>query len=135
MTLNFRLFTNIAIIKICSTLLVVTLCTYAQQAYTFGCIGFCTYVRIYIYIYIYIIYIRSPQLKNMSTKNRLFIALPLENLLLSVICCLLFKFKRLQCSLLHPASYIDRAIHTFPNKTWRPLALKYFLLNTPHPLG
>ena len=36
-------------------------------------------------------------------KNRLFSALPLENLLLSVICCLLCKFKCLQCGLLHPA--------------------------------
>ena len=32
-------------------------------------------------------------------------ALPPKNLLLSVICCLLFEFKRLQCSLLRPASY------------------------------
>ena len=43
----------------------------------------------------------------MSTKNRLFSALPLEDLLLSVICCLLFKFKRLQCGLLCPASCTD----------------------------
>ena len=38
----------------------------------------------------------------MSTKNRLFSALPLENLLLSVICCLLFDFKCLQYGLLRP---------------------------------
>ena len=55
----------------------------------------------------------------MSTKNRLFSALPLENLLLNVIYCLLFKFKRLQCGLLHPASCTDRVIHAFPNKTCR----------------
>ena len=64
-------------------------------------------VRTYMYIYL-------------STKNRLFSALLLEKLLLSVICCLLFEFKRLQCGLLHPASYTDRAIHAFPNKTWKP---------------
>ena len=58
----------------------------------------------------------------MSTKNRLFSALLLEKLLLhvSVICCLLFEFKCLQCGLLHPASYTARAIHAFPNKTRRP---------------
>ena len=56
----------------------------------------------------------------MSTKNRLFSALPLENLLLSAICCLLCNFKHLQCGLLHPASFTDRVIHAFPNKTWGP---------------
>ena len=30
--------------------------------------------------------------------NRLFTTLVLENLLLSVICCLLFELKRLQCN-------------------------------------
>ena len=55
----------------------------------------------------------------MSTKNRLFSALPLENLLLSIICCLL-EFKHLQCGLLRPTSYTDRAIHAFPNKMRRP---------------
>ena len=48
----------------------ITLCTYAQQGYAFGLV-----------LYIY-----------MLTKNRLFIvisALPLKNLLLSVICYLL----------------------------------------------
>ena len=44
----------------------------------------CVYAYIYIYIFIYVC----------QQKNRLFSAL---NLLLSVICCLLFKFKRLQC--------------------------------------
>ena len=85
---------------------VITLCTYAQQGYAFGCVGLCTYVRICIYI--------------CRQKNRLFNALLLENLLLSVICCLLFEFKRLQCGLLRPASCTDRVIHAFPNKTWRP---------------
>ena len=74
-----------------------------------------------------------------NKKNRLFSALlPLENLLLNVIYCLLFKFKRLQCGLLRPASCTDRVIHAFPNKTCRPpLAPKYFLQSfngTPHPL-
>ena len=41
-------------------------------------------------------------------------------LLLSVICCLLFEFKHLQCGLLRPVSYTDRAIHVFPNKARRP---------------
>ena len=50
-------------------------------------------------------------------KNRLFSALPLENLLLSVMHCLLFKFKRLQCSLLCPASCTDWVFLAFPNKT------------------
>ena len=82
---------------------VITLCTHAQQGL---CIQLHPFVYIYVYIYIY-----------MSTKNRVFSALPLENLLLSVICYLLFKFKRLQCGLLRPASCTDRAIHAFPNKT------------------
>ena len=64
-------------------------------------------VRISIFIYLY-----------MSTKKEA--VSPLENLLLSVVCCLLFDFKHPQCGLLHPASYTDRAIHAFPNNTWRP---------------
>ena len=68
----------------------------------FGRVGLCVHVYIYI----------------CQQKNRLFSALPLENLLLSVMRCLLFKFKRLQCGLLHPASCTDRAIYAFPNKTW-----------------
>ena len=76
---------------------------YAQQGYAFGRIGLCTYVYIYV----------------CQQKNRLFSALPPKNLLLNVICCLLFEFKRLQCSLLYPASCTDRAIHAFPNKIWR----------------
>ena len=75
----------------------------------FGRVGLCMYVRNYVYIYIYI-----------DKKTRLFSALLLENLLLSVIYCLLFEFKRLQCGLLHSASYTDRAIYAFPNKTRRP---------------
>ena len=74
----------------------------------------------------------------MSTKNRLFSALPLETLLLNVFYCFLTEFKGLQCGLLHPASCTDRAIHAFPNKTQGPLALKYFLLSfngRQHPLG
>ena len=62
----------------------------------------------YICIYIYVC----------QQKNRLFSALPLENLLLSVMSGLLFKYKRLQCGLLRPASCTDRVIHAFPNKTW-----------------
>ena len=65
----------------------------------------------------------------MLTKNRLVSVLLLENLLLSsalllknlmlsVICGLLFQFKRLQCSLLRPASCTDRAIHAFPNNVF-----------------
>ena len=41
----------------------------------------------------------------MSTK-KLFSALLLENLLLIVICSLPFEFKRLQCGLLRPVSYM-----------------------------
>ena len=75
-----------------------------------------TYVRTYVHTYMYIYFL------YMSTKNRLFSALLLEKLLLhvSVICCLLFEFKCLQCGLLHPTSYTARAIHAFPNKTRRP---------------
>ena len=68
------------------------------------------------------------------SKNRLFSALLLANILLSVICCLLFEFKCLQCGLLHPPSCTDRAIHAFPGKTQAP---GYFLLSfngTSHPL-
>ena len=76
---------------------------------------------------------------TMSTKkNRLFSALSLANILLSVICCLLFEFKHLQCGLLCPVNCTDRAIHAFPNKMQRPLDPEYFLLSfigTPHPLG
>ena len=36
----------------------------------------------------------------MSTKDSLFGAILLEKLLLSLICCLLFEFKHLQCGLL-----------------------------------
>ena len=61
-------------------------------------------VRTYVHIYV--------------NKNRLFSALLLKNLLLSVMRCLLFKFKRLQCGLLRPASCTNRVIHAFPNKTW-----------------
>ena len=39
------------------------------------------YIRVYVYLY-YVI------------KNRVFSALPLENLLLSEICCLIFEFKQ-----------------------------------------
>ena len=70
-------------------------------------------------------------------KNRLLSALLLEKLLLSVICCLLFEFKSLQCGLLHPVSYTDTAIHAFPDKMQKsPWPPKYFLLSfnsTPHP--
>ena len=71
----------------------------------FGHVSLCAYMCIYI------MYVK---------KNRLFSALPLENLLLSVTCCLLFKFKYLQCGLPCPVSCTDRVhvIHAFPNKTW-----------------
>ena len=65
----------------------------------------CVHMYMYICICIY-----------MSTKNRLFSALPAENLLLSVMCSLLFKFKCLQCGLLCGVSCTDRVIHAFPNK-------------------
>ena len=68
--------------------------------------GLCAWSRQFVYVY-------------MSTKNRLFSVLLLENLLLSVICCLPFEFKHLQCGLLYPASCTDRASHTFPNKMQR----------------
>ena len=47
-------------------------------------------------------------------KNMLFSALPLENLLLGVICYLLFKFKLLQCGLLVwlVVCYVQRAVQT-----------------------
>ena len=48
---------------------------YAQQDYAFSCVGLCTYVCMYVYVYIHVYF----------DKNRLFSALPLENLLLSVI--------------------------------------------------
>ena len=91
------------------------------------CVHTYMYVCIYIYIYIYV------------DKNRLFSALLLQNLLLSVICCLLFEFKYFQCGLLRPASYTDRAIHAFPNKMQRPPWPRnsFFLASfnaMPHPL-
>ena len=91
----------------------ITLCVYmyVQQGYVFGHVSLCTYVRICLYII-------------MSTK-KLFGTLPLKNFPLSLICCLLFEFKCLQRGLLHPASYAD----AFPNKMWRPLAPKSFLLS------
>ena len=94
----------------------------------------CVYIRVYVYIYIFIylyIYICGQ-------KNWLFSAIPLENLLLSVMSCLLFEFKRLQCGLLRPASCTDRVIHAFPNKAWTSPGPEIFLLDfngTPHPLG
>ena len=52
----------------------------------------------------------------MLTKNKLFTALPLANLLLGVICCLLFEFMCLHCSSLCPASCTDRVNHAFQIK-------------------
>ena len=63
----------------------------------------------------------------MSTKNKLFSVLPLENLLLSVIYCFL---KHLQCDLLCPASCTDIAIHGFPNKTQGPPGPEMFSSET-----
>ena len=77
--------------------MVFTLCAYAQQGYAFGRVGLCMYVCIYIYVCVYIC----------GQKNGLFSALLLENLLLSVMNCLLFKFKCLQCDLLCLASCIQ----------------------------
>ena len=75
----------------------------------------------------------------MVTKYRLFSALLLENLLLSVICCLLdLEFKLLQCGLLHPVSLQPEQFMLFQIRRVGPLALKYFLLSfngTLHPLG
>ena len=64
-----------------STKFFFTLCAYAQQGYAFGRVG------------LYVL-----------TKNRLFSASLLKNLLLCVTCCLLIEFKCLQCGLLHPVS-------------------------------
>ena len=47
----------------------ITRCTYAQQGYAFGCVGLYVY---YVYIYIFV------------NKNRLFTALLLKNLPMSV---------------------------------------------------
>ena len=44
---------------------------------------------------------------HMSTKNKLFSALPFETLLLSVMRCLLFKFKCLKCG-----CYVQRVVQT-----------------------
>ena len=76
--------------------------------------------RIRLCIYMYVCVCVCVQCMYVNKKNRQFGALPLENLLLSVICCLPFKFKCLQCGLLRPASCTDRAIHAFPNKMQRP---------------
>ena len=95
-----------------------TLCTHAQKGYAFS------HVRSYIYIYIYMngrdyIYMNGRDyIYIYHQKNRLFSALPLKNLL-SVTAACSFKFRRLQCGLLHPASCTDRVIHAFSNKTWR----------------
>ena len=59
------------------------------------------------------------------------------NLLLSVICCLLFEFKRLQCGLLCPVSCTNRVIHAFPNKTrglLRPQNIFFWTLTAHHTL-
>ena len=82
------------------------LCVWSRQFVCVLCT--CTYMYIYMYIYIYM---------YVNKKNRLFSTLPLENLLPSVICCLLFQFKHLQCGLLCPVSCTDRVIHAFPKKT------------------
>ena len=59
----------------------------------------------------------------MWSKNWLFSALSLENLL-SVMSCLLFKLKCLQCGLLRPVSCTDKVIHIL--RRGCPLAPKYF---------
>ena len=79
----------------------------------------------------------------------LFSPLPLENFLLSVICCLLVKWtchSKFGCSCWETPSvvcYIQWAVQTeyfllFQIRRVGPLAPKYFLLSfnvTPHPLG
>ena len=114
------------ILRCIQTYKLITLCAYAQQGYAFGCVGLCFLHTMYMYICILC-----------RQKNRLFSALPFENLLRVIFACMLFEIKCLQCGLLHTASCTDRAIHAFPNKVQRPLAPKYFLLSfngTPHPL-
>ena len=84
-------------------------------------------VRTCVYVYIF------------ADKSRLFTYLPLVNFLLSVVSCLLFKFKCPLCGLLHPASCIQtEQFMLFQLERGGPLASKYFLLSfkgTPHPLG
>ena len=65
------IFTVMNFIPVHPRLNFVTLCAYAQQCYAFGRVGLCAYMYIYIYV--------------CQQKNRLFSALPLENLLLSVM--------------------------------------------------
>ena len=71
-------------------------------------------------------------------KNWLFSALLLENLLLSVMSCLFFEFKHLQCGLLHPVSCTDSGvIHAFSNKMWTslwPRNIFFWTLTTHHTL-
>ena len=88
---------------------------YAQQGYVFGCIGLNVCIIIYI-IYMYV------------AKNRLFSALPLESILLSVFYYFLTEFKCLQCGLLCPTSCTDRAILTFLLKERGPWVLEYCIM-------
>ena len=72
-------------------------------------------------IIIYIVYMYVA-------KNRLFSALPLESLLLSVFYYFLTEFKCLQCGLLCPTSCTDRAILTFLLKERGPWVLEYCIM-------
>ena len=84
-------------------------CTYVQQGYAFTRIGLWICVD--------------------KTQAACYcLVLLAKNLLLSVICCLLFEFKCLQYSLLRPASCTDRAIHTFQKSADDSGSTKYFLL-------
>ena len=71
-------------------LCLITLCAYAQQCYAFGCV--------YIYVCVCVCVCES------KTSCLVQCTLLFENLLLSVMRCLLFKFKCLKRGLLHPAS-------------------------------
>ena len=70
---------------------------------------------VYIYVYMYVctcMSIKEQAVQCLTARKP-----PAK---CTVIYCLLFKFKHLQCGLLCPASCTDRVIRTFPNKMWRP---------------
>ena len=70
---------------------------YTQQSYAFGHVGLCMYAYMYV------------------NKNRLFSALPVENLPnLFRYMYFLTEFKHLQSGLLPPVCCTDRANHFFP---------------------
>ena len=89
------------------------------------CIWLCRFV----YNYVTNMYINN-------TSCRLFTALLVENLLICVTCCLLFKFIHLQAVACMLCSASCREMHAFSKKTYRGhLAPKFFYLSfnyTPH---